>query len=255
MPNLSSITFEGLYSLFKGEPGTRKSTQALSYPLPQYWISWDQKMDALKLPMKKWGIDPTQVDFDDYKDWDAPRTKLESFLATCKYHTIVVDSITSGSDASVRQTLKKKGASAKNIAGIPVGGFEEYNAESAALGELIALTKELNKVRKINIIIIAHVIQKEQKSADGQTHMSRVLVTAGKAIAQKIPAYCSEVYHFNVKQGPIVGKGGQYALKTTHTGDDFARSSLALDEEIIFGDDPLYSKWIKPAIDKINENH
>lgn len=257
MPNLSHINFDGLYCLFKGEPGTRKSTQALSFPKPQYWISWDQKMDALKLPMQHWKIDPLSVDYDDYSDYDTVQRKLESFLASCKYRTVIIDSITSGSDSINRQTMRKKGmgGGGKNIAGIPVAGFEEFNAESSALGEVVALTKELNKVRKVNIILIAHVIQKEQKTPDGQTHMSRVLVTAGKAIAQKIPAYCSEVYHFNVKQGPIVGKGGQYALKTTHTGDDFARSSLALDEEIIFGNDPLYDKWIKPAIDKINENH
>jgi hypothetical protein len=36
---------------------------------------------------------------------------------------------------------------------------------------------------------------------------------------------------------------------TTHTGDDFARSSLDLPNEIVFGNEPLYDKWIRPAIE------
>jgi len=46
-------------------------------------------------------------------------------------------------------------------------------------------------------------------------------------------------------------KGMQYALRTTHTGDDFARSSLELPSEIIFDNSPLYDGWIKPALDKM----
>ena len=34
------------------------------------------------------------------------------------------------------------------------------------------------------------------------------IVTAGKKVAAKIPAYCGEVYHFNIKQGFEEGKGG-----------------------------------------------
>lgn len=254
MANMESVDYSNLYCLFKGEPGTRKSTCALSFPKPQYWVSWDRKMDALGLPMREWGISPKDIEFDDYDNWDRARVKLEMFQVSCKYKTIVIDSITSGADSMVRQVQRIKGSDSKGkvIGNIPVGGFEEYNAESSAISEMIALTKDICVSKKVNIILIAHIIQKEQKSADGNTHMSRVLVTAGKAIAQKIPAYCSEVYHFNVKTGPIVGQGGKYALFTQHQGDDFARSSLGLAEEIVFGNEPLYDKWIKPAIDKMN---
>jgi hypothetical protein len=31
-------------------------------------------------------------------------------------------------------------------------------------------------------------------------HTSRTIVTAGKRVAAKIPAYCSEVYHFGIKK-------------------------------------------------------
>jgi len=251
-PTLENIDYSNLYCLFKGEPGTRKSTCALSFPKPMYFVSWDRKMDALGLPMRAWGINPKEVVYDDYNDWDKVKYKIESFLITCPYKTLVIDSITSGGDAMVRQTMSTK-QGGKKIGTISVGGFDEWNAESSALTEMIALTKDLHVNKKVNVILIAHIVQKEMKSPNGDTHMARVLVTAGKTIAQKIPAYCSEVYHFNIKTGAIVGAGGKYALKTTHTGDDFARTSLPLEQEIEFGNEPLYDKWLLPAINKMNQ--
>jgi hypothetical protein len=87
------------------------------------------------------------------------------------------------------------------------------------------------------------------------THISRQIVTAGKNVAAKIPAYCGEVYHFNIKQGFIEGAGGDYSLLTTHTGDDFARTALELDKEIVFGDKPIYDTYIRPAITKLNNTN
>lgn len=258
--DMTSIDSSVSYIMFKGEPGTRKSTCALSYPKPAYWFSWDQKMNALFLPMKNWKIDPKEVQFDDYNDWTAARTKLEQFQLNCPFKTLIFDSITSAADSMLNQTKKmkygttrKSGATAgKNIGGISVNEMEDYNAESAALAELISLTKDIKKFHKVNIILIAHVIQAEYKAPTGETHMSRTIVTAGKRIAAKIPAYCDEVYHFNIKRNSLeVGSGGNYALLTTHTGDDFARTSLPLSPEIVFGNDPLYDKWIQPAIEKL----
>lgn len=253
MPTLGDVDFRnGLYSLYKGEPGTRKSTAALSLPKPQYWFSYDQKMEGLILPMRAWGVNPNDIHFDDYKDWNAAKLKLERFQTNCPYKTIVVDSITTLADAINRQTLKLKGKDdkGKTIASIPVNSIEDFNAEDSALKEMVALTKDIHKYHKINVVLIAHVIQKEIKTADGKTHMSRIIVTAGKGIAQKIPAYCTEVYHFNIKSDFDADSGGQYALKTTHTGDDFARTSLPLPAEITFGSENLYEKWIAPAIQR-----
>ena len=79
-------------------------------------------------------------------------------------------------------------------------------------------------------------------------------MTAGKNVAAKIPAYCGEVYHFNIKTGFVEGQGGDYTLLTEHTGDDFARSALGLPKEIVFGDKPLYDTYIKPAIAALKNN-
>ena len=262
MPNMNDVDFDALYCMFKGEPGTRKSTEAASFPGPQYWFSWDRKMNGIYLPMKKWGLDPKSITYDDYDDWNKPKKKLEQLQVSCPYKTLIFDSLTSMADMTLRQTVRMKygvtrasgAAAGKLIAGIAVNEIEDYNAESAALQELIALTKDINQFHKVNIILIAHVVQAEYRNtANNTTHISRTIVTAGKKVAPKIPAYCGEVYHFNIDKGFVEGQGGAYTLLTEHTGDDFARSALGLPSKIEFGDKPLYDNWIKPAIIKVKE--
>jgi len=265
---MSQGKIEAQYIMFTGTPGTRKSTQALSYPRPQFWLSWDQKMNALRLPMMHWGIDPKEIHYEDYRDWNTARAKLESFITQSTsfspqpipYKTIIVDSITSMADGALQQTKDlKRGTTrssgrdaGKSVGGIIVNELEDYNAEAAALQELISLTKQVHKMHKVNIILIAHLIQAEYKSANSQANMVRTIVTAGKRIAPKIPAYCEESYHFFLKTSFDVSVGGEYAVLTSSTNEDFARSTLPLPREIVLGDDPLYSKYVQPAIEKLN---
>lgn len=258
MPTMNDVLNNVHYSLFKGHPGTRKSTQALSYPKPQYWFSFDGKMNALKIPMKLWNIDPKLIQYDDYTTWTDARNKLEAFQTNCPYKTVVIDSITSCADNMLRQVLKlKQGqtrksgqASGKVIGGISVNEIEDFNAESAGLTELIALTKDIHKFHKIDVILIAHIIQTEQKTLDGVTNVYRTLVTAGKKPAAKIPAYCDETYNFAIEENPDMSKGGEYIVLTTNTGNDYARTTLDLDPIIKIGGKNLYEDFIKPAIQK-----
>jgi len=260
MPNMSTIDNSIIYGMFKGDPGTRKSTQALSFPKPIYYFSWDRKMQGLSIPMKKWGIDPKLVDYDDYDGWNKAQVKLEQLQVKCPYKSIVADSITTCADSTLRQARKSKGVGTSSPekgkvigGGISVNTIEDYNAESAAIQELVALTKDIHIYHHVNIILIAHVIQSEFKTAEGETHFSRQIMTAGKKVGPKIPAYCTEVYHFDIEPGFKEGAGGKYCLFTEHTGDDFARTALPLDRKIVFEDKPLYDGWIVPAIKRLSE--
>jgi hypothetical protein len=217
-------------------------------------------MNGILIPCKNWGIDPKSISYEDYKDWNEPRAKLEALQVRCPYKTLIFDSLTSMCDMTLNQTLSLKrgttrasgAAAGKQVAGIAVNEIEDYGAEAAALQELIALTKDIHKYHKVNIVLIAHVVQAEYRnSVTNTTHVSRTIITAGKKIAPKIPAYCGEVYHFNIKRGFGENEEGKYSLFTVHTGDDFARTALPLDKEIVFGDEPLYEKWIAPAIRKM----
>lgn len=252
MPTLAETDPSLFYAMFKGEPGLRKSTQALSF-LPmgrQYWFSWDRKMGSMQLPAQKWGYNPKDVVYDDYFNWDAARIRLERFQVQKEgFQTLVFDSITSCADMILRQQRKGKGDKVKKLGTIETDGIEEFNAESSALNELISLTKDIQSYHKINIIMIAHVMKAEYRNTvTNETHISRTIVTAGKRVAVKIPAYCTEVYHFDVKKGFEEGASGTHRCLTQHTGDDFARTSYNLPREIEFGDKPLYDGWIKGAI-------
>ena len=253
--NLGTVQVDALYAMLKGEPGTRKSTCALSFPLPQFWVSTDRKMEALVLPAKRWGVDLKKVDYEDYTDWDKPKAKLKSFQLNCPYKTIIIDSITSIGDNMTGQVKKNKAGKegGKMIGNIQVNGLEEYNAESAAFQELIEITKDIHSYHKVNIILIAHVVgQRKNDDANKLTHHSRVIITGGDKISGKLASYMTEVYHFNVKPGFAETDEGEYGLFTSHTGNDYARTSLPLERKIAFNNQPLYEKWIGPAIKKLN---
>jgi AAA domain len=254
MPTLEAAHIEHLFCMLKGEPGTRKSTQALSFPTPQYWVSTDRKMEALTLPAKRWGIDTRQVDYDNYTDWDMPKAKLKSLQLNCKYKTIIVDSATSIGDNMTSQVKKGKRGDDKGkiIGNIQVSGLEEYNAESAAFQELIEILKDIHSFHKVNIILIAHVVgQRKNDDANKLTHHSRVIITGGDKISGKIASYMTEVYHFDVKAGFSENDEGTYGLYTSHTGNDYARTSLPLAKRIDFGNNPLYDTYLRPAIDAL----
>ena len=260
MAKMSDVKFDHLFALFKGEPGTRKSSAAASFPTPQYWFSTDQKMNAMMLPMKAYGTDMTQVDYDDYTDWNGPLRKLNELRVKCPYKTIIFDSITSVADAINRQTIQmKSGTTTKGgmekgnrIGGIPVNTMEDYKAEASAFQELIAACKDIHLFHGVNIVLIAHVIG-ERTTDSTSTHFARIIVTGGKIISAKIPAYCGEVYHFNVENNIDVSKPGEYGLFTTHTGSDFARTGLNLPSKIVFNDRPLYDTYLAPAMKAMGE--
>lgn len=255
MPTLETVNLDALFTMLKGEPGTRKSTAALSYPTPQFWVSTDQKMESLVLPAKRWGIDTKQVDYEDFSNWDKPCAKLDSLKVNCKYKTIIVDSITSMGDAMTSQVKKAKrlsGDGGKTIGGIPVSGLEEFNAESSAFQEMIAQLKDIHKYHKVNVILIAHILgARKDNDANKLTHHSRIIVTGAEKISAKIASYMTEVYHFNIKPRFEAEQEGEYGLFTVHTGNDYARTSLPLSREIMFNNQPLYDTFIKPGIDKL----
>lgn len=260
MPTMEGFNPDALFVMMKGEPGTRKSTQALSFPKPQYWVSSDQKMESLVLPMKRWGYKASDIHYDDYSDYDSVKNKLEKlsgkgeFSYQCPFRTVIIDSITSLGDNMNRQTInfKKNKGEGKVIGTINVGGLEEYNAEASAFQELMGLLKNLNKQHQVNIVMIAHVVgQRKDDDKNKLTHHSRVIITGGDKISGKIASYMTEVYHFDVKSGFAETDEGEYGLFTSHTGNDYARTSLPLERKITFNNDPLYEKWIEPAIRKL----
>lgn len=259
MPTLDQADPNSSLIMIKGEPGLRKSTQALGYPGPQYWFSFDGKMEGIKLPAKLWGVDLKTIEYDDYDKWDKAAKKLESLVFNCPYKTIVIDSITTFADLILSQTLKEKRgeirksgkAAGKVIGGIAVNEMEDYNAETAAFNEMLSLIKDIRATQKVNVILIAHVMSVQNTNLSGNTTTVRTIVTAAKRVAAKIPAVCTEVYHFNRKPSLVIGEKSNFVCITETNGDDFARTALGLPPAFEFSDEPIYKTHILPAIEKM----
>lgn len=260
MPTLDNEKIETVFAMLKGEPGTRKSTAALSFPLPHFWISQDAKMNSLILPARSWGIDLKQIEYDTFDSWGKLDNKLNSLRMNCKYRTIIVDSVTSLADTINLQTLDVKSGTVTKagsekgmrIGGIKVNTLEDYKAENSAFTQLIAALKDIRQFHKVNIVLIAHVVGERQVNDNSVTNASRIIITGGKSISGKIPAYCDEVYHFDVKKNPVVGQAPNYIAYTVPTGLDFARTALPLPGMMQIDDKMLWKEFIEPAIKKLN---
>ncbi len=259
-PTMETVTSDVLFTLLKGEPGVRKSTAALSYPTSQYWFNIDEKMESLILPMKAW-----EIEFDNFRGKTSGANeilkKLEQLQVNCKYKTIIMDSITSAGDRINRQTMSLKSGSTRNdgsekgarIGGIPVNSIEDYKAEASFFMEMIALLKDISSFHHVNVVLIAHVIgARRDDNQAANSVFSRIIVTGGQIISAKIPAYCTEIYHFNAEPNIDTSKEGNYVALTRHSGTDYARTSLPLDAKLDVSNKPLYDTYVKPAITKQN---
>lgn len=222
---------KAMFCLFKGEPGTRKSTAAASFPKP-YFLDIDRKISSLITPWKG----KTDIEYDEYSRWYKIERKLEE-LANSSYKTIVVDSLTSAGDViNANSIMAKGGGKGKKIGGIAVNTVEDYNAETAALLRIVSLGKELQETGK-HFILIAHVIDSSYRELSGGTVVCRTLVTGGKKIAAKLPAYFPEIYHFQRVPSMDVSLPSSYEILTQNMGDEFARTTLDLPSKILFEKD------------------
>jgi hypothetical protein len=211
-------------------------------------------------PAKEWGVDMSQVEYDDYDKWGMMKAKIEALQARCPYKTLVFDSVTSIGDminlGTIREergnTSREGSEKGVRIGGIDTNTFTHYKAENAAFMEMIDLTTEMRTNLNINIVLIAHVVGERKESEQGITSHSRIIITGAKTISGKIPAYCDEIYHFSIKQSTNAAKPGTLEIITQATAEDFARTSLPLPARFDLPlDKPLYSSYIKPALEKL----
>ena len=230
MADMTSVKVGGpTLTLMKGEPGLGKSIAAASYPKPLYVFDFEDKMDAVKnyytYTIKR--PDVLQgITFDTYRNWDNAWEKLINFGLGCPHKTLVFDSLTAGAWLAIMSIVRFKGESGgKKVGKIKVAGIEDYGGEAAALNNMIDQFITLRQMG-VHIILVAHVLRVVEKPAGGASTESRTLMTGGRKVAAGIPGYFHETYHFEVDA--IDPSKPKYIARTTHTGDDFARTSLPL---------------------------
>ncbi len=227
---LEDAKLDSINLLFKGEPSGGKSLAAASFP-NCYIFDFESRIRSVAnywLPKGK-----RDIAFDTYgrKDFQKFQDKVNLFASHCPYDTIIFDTLTSVVDLLLYHAaeLRGTGKGSRILAGgLKMNTIEDYGAEDAMLRSLMAHIRDMKIKYKI---LVAHVIQREQKVGT-QSVITRQLITAGKAAGAKVPAYFDEIYHF--QQKPDMNMRPSFVALTMNTGDDFARTTLNLKKEIDF---------------------
>lgn len=261
MPKLIDMpSGDVLLSLLKGENGTGKSIMAISYALsgPMYVFDFEDRMRSVAnyyRQIKR--LDVIQnVEYDTYFSFTKLRKKFQAIEQSPKgLKNVVMDSLTSFSDRALSNTKQFKGneqaTSGQNV-GRTVGEFrvntmDDFNAESSAIQEFIIEHALILKSMGINFIVTAHVIKVKEESDEGvgKTTIARYLMTGGKKAGQKIPGYYDEIYHTNIEPGMSASQPPSYTIRTRHSGNDFAKTSLNLPLKIDFTNKVFYEELKK----------
>lgn len=228
--------YQAFNVLLKGDPGTGKTPAALSYPYPLLFFDVDYRAESVIPYFQKDKERLKNIEVIQPKHFEEVKSKLDSVYRSFKqeYKSIVLDTLTTFSDTSIRSTVHDKGGSGgRKVGSVLIPGIQDYGDEAGILTEVMTLMRLIYQTHKINTILIAHVITVEDKvMGKNEVTYSRSLLTAGKKIGAKLPSYFDEVYHFNVR--PDFNSKPEFVAKLRHTGFDFARTGLDAPDEIIF---------------------
>jgi hypothetical protein len=238
-----------IMALFKGPPGTRKSSAAASFPGPVKIFDFDRRARALLLWFKdrEHEIDISQYDIGDFEKF---KGDVEPLVEKCPFGTVVLDSLMPMGKMCIDYTIKKTrgtstdaGVNAPNVAqrsrGKKIGimdmpGKEDFGGEARGLSTILELARHI----PAHVILIAHVLNYQDTDSSGNERQSQTLLTGGKKIAAEIPIYFDEIYHF--KHGASLQGSSGFKVITQSQDKDFARTALGLEPEIDFTDKRLW---------------
>ena len=221
-----------IMAMFKGISGTGKTTACASFPEPIYWLDTDGRMASIANSST---LRDRDIEFDTYTDFNKIVDKLSEFRNQCKYPTIVMDSLTS--TARIVQNFlydnrgtwtSSDGKKSKPMVGglIPIMDIAEYSGETNGLNMIAQLLKVIRIRHKVNVILVAHVVQTDVTTLDGTVKQHRRIVTGGNKIASEIPTYFDEQYHFKTDSGVLDTAPTEYICITKSDTLDYATTSI-----------------------------
>ena len=256
------LTSNALMCLFKGRPKTRKSTAAGSFPGPLYFADCDGRIEVIKkeFPARN------DIEFDTFTDLNSFIKRKNEFVKECPFKTIVFpDSLTFFVEMLMNYAIESRGGNAKTGAGkghkskgeISLLEIDDYGAETRLISELLDDLKIIRVKHKVNIIMTAHVMEKEIKNLKGEiTETQQYLIAYGTKVVNKIPAAFNEVYHFSAEPAFDISESAKYVVKTQSVGKDFAGTALpGVPSEFDWTNEPsFYNKLMSyvKSLDKID---
>jgi len=253
--SIDDFKHEGsLLSLFKGDPGTAKSPAAASYPEP-YILDLDGRIASVASYWKG----KKAVKYDTIiNNYPLLCEKMESLIRYNPFGTVILDSITTLARSLHTLIFEARGAGAQarekdeegrkriylnaakipnKFGGIPVLEIDDYKTESTGIIQILDGCRVLwNGGKGCNVIVIAHVIEVENRDLKNRVTRTRAIMTGGRKIAAEIPVYFNEAYHF------YNTPAGGFEIVTKSDGEDWAKTSLPLPDRIDFTNKSLYEE-------------
>lgn len=216
---------------FVGAPGTGKTIEAISVAedIPGAQVL-HLDIDGRWRPILRWH--PKRVasgaithEFYGPQEFEKLARRLEGLQDRCDYDAVIFDGLTTAGDQAINYMLTLEGRSGKKKGILEMAGPEEFGGEARAL----SIIMDIGRVLPCHFIITAHYIRTVtvdiiSKKETVQTQ----LVTAGKKIAAKIPAYFDEIYFFETQGSINVAEPPRYFARTAGGPDVICKTALPL---------------------------
>lgn len=238
MPKISDLNPGGkLMIALKSEPGAGKTLVSGSFPGKKYFFDTDGRMKPLSTC--EWTKNE-DIDYDTYHrgDFEKFNSKIQSLLDKCPYDVVVISSLTSLADVLINYSISETESSKREKRGvIEIPQIKDYNVEDRALSKIVDFGRKL----PCHFILECHVIETTNYNLTKQeTIVSRTMLTAGKKIAAKIPAYFDEVYYIGTQKSLDPSKPLDRFLYTEFNGIDSAKTSLPIPAKFNITGKPFY---------------
>jgi AAA domain len=224
-----------LVMIWKGETGTRKTSQLFDFPGSMFILNFDMdRIGSLAMRTQR-----TDIDYESFSPYDyiKARASMDRLKQSCPYKTVVLDSYTRLARCCVNDGRTKRGTGDKKIGSINVDTLQDYNAEANAGMQFVDDLLSLSGPKYI--ILICHV-QGTDYDPSG-TAIGRSILTGGKKLSAALPTVFNEIYHFHAKPGIDVSKSVN-TVSTRSSGLDFARTTLPLEAEYSISEKSLFSQ-------------
>ena len=206
--------FDRIKALFVGPSGTGKSIAAVTFPKPLYIMDIDTRIRSVRHffnnrpEVLKDVVHDTFPTFAHFVD-AFERLERYAVKSEMPYKTILIDSITSLSQSSLRHGLTEKAGGVTNllsgkkghrIAGVAIPTWDEWNMEATVFREIMYAATH---VFKCNVILTAHQYHTEETvtERDGDKSITRNvtkyhILTGAKKAAAALPTDFDEIYYF-----------------------------------------------------------
>lgn len=219
------------FGCFVGGPGTGKTIEAISLceDVPEARIL-HLDIDGRWRPILRWHPKRVQSgaithEFYGPHEFEKLARRLEGLQDRCDFDGVIFDGLTMAGDQAINYMLTLEGRTGKKKGILEMAGPEEFGGEARAL----SIIMDIGRILPCHFILTAHflrivTIDIVSKKETVQTQ----LVTAGKKIAAKIPAYFDEIYFFETQSSMNVSEPPRYLVKTAGGPETICKTALPL---------------------------